>query len=233
MKSPTFSTRAAVPACSLDDAHDGGAHGDAVGEPADDGHLLGRGNAEANAQGLGRHQPQRAQLGVEVGRQLAAGARHAGQRDHVDETPAQPRDGLHPGRRGGRRHHVHHVEAGRLRLGPQRLGLLVGQVGHDHAVGARLDGRPGEALEAEGQDRVVVGHQHQWYPHLARAARRPSPARGAGGAGRQRALRPRAGSPGRRRADRRTARPARSRRRRGARPRPPAARSRPARDRRP
>ena len=78
---------------------------------------------------------------AEVGRQLAPLAGDAGERHDVDEAAAQPRDGLHARRRGGRRHELDQVEAGRLGLGAQRLGLLVRQVGDDHAVDAGVDRR--------------------------------------------------------------------------------------------
>ena len=102
------------------------------------GHLLGRGDAEADANGLGRHQRAACAAGRR-GRAAARGARagHAGERDHVDEAAAQPGDGRTRAGVEVGRHHVDHVEAGRLRLGPQRLRLLGGQVGHDHAVDAR------------------------------------------------------------------------------------------------
>ncbi len=58
------------------------------------------------------------------------------------------------------------VQARRLRLGAQGLGLLVRQVRHDHAIGAGVGRGPREALEPEGQHRVVVGEEHDRQPHL-------------------------------------------------------------------
>ena len=59
-----------------------------------------------------------------------------------------------------------HVEAGGLRFHAQRIGFLVRQVGHDHAIGAGVDGGASEALETEREHRVVVREEHQRQPHL-------------------------------------------------------------------
>src|SRR5207249_1309836 len=84
-----------VTGVTLDESDDGGADDDAVGELADGGDLLGSGDAEADTDRLGGDQAQRADLGVELGRELAALTRDAEHGDDVDEAAAQSRDDLH------------------------------------------------------------------------------------------------------------------------------------------
>ncbi len=68
--------------------------------------------------------------------------------------------------RGRRRHEVNHVQAGGVGRGPQRPGLLGRQIGDDDSVRSRLDRRPAEGVEAEGEDGIVVGQENQWHLDL-------------------------------------------------------------------
>src|SRR5919204_5630469 len=127
----------------LDFSDDGGADNHAVGDGADGGDLVGGGDTEANADGLGGDHTQRADLGGEVFGKVAALAGDAGQRDEIDEASRQARDGPDaPGGRG-RRHELDDVEARGFGLRAQRLGLLPRQGGHQHARGAPRPGRGG------------------------------------------------------------------------------------------
>src|SRR5262249_24662085 len=83
----------------LDRPHDGRADDDAVGEPANGRRLLGARHAKADTERLRRHQSERADLRIEILRQLAPLAGDPGERDDVDEAARQPRDRLYAGRR--------------------------------------------------------------------------------------------------------------------------------------
>ena len=70
-------------------------------------------------------------------RQLAALARHAGERDGVDESARTGADLRDPLRRARRRDERHQREALGVAGSADAAGLVVRQVGHDHPGGAR------------------------------------------------------------------------------------------------
>src|SRR6266545_2296493 len=173
----------------LDELDDGRSHDDAVGDLAHRLGLGGRADAEADANGLGGDPAQGAQVLGQLRGQLGAGARHPGERHHVEEAAARPRDLAHALGGGGRRDQVNEVEPRRLGERAQRTRLLGRQVRHDDTVHPAFHRGETEGLEAEGEERVVVGEEDEGHGALpAQLARELEHAR-QGHAGRERPLR--------------------------------------------
>src|SRR5437867_6139561 len=87
-EAPDLADEPGRPRVLLDQAYHRGADNHAIGVRRDRAHVLGRGDAEANADRSRRDQPERAQLCEQFGRERIAHPGHARQRDDVDEAAA-------------------------------------------------------------------------------------------------------------------------------------------------